>query len=287
MTKRVVRRILEFKALILLIFLGLSNLAVYDEVGGPIQECCEILESVISFDPDPVKICEGRSGETVAHLGESANWKFASAPTPRFFSNRSIQPGPGSSSRITHQTVNQFDFAEDSKTVRVRVMATPPEKEPSSGWFSILLRPLSITAPGATVSHTSSEISMRGNRMEIQFQVFCGLDFAEPEEGPWTFSITPGKTWVERSSFGSYGSHSTNPVRVFINPSDGNAVVQQVTQVHDGCASGSCGAFTYYTVKAQSQDPARTVTRQMSVYTRVRSPSSEARLTSPFPNKTS
>ncbi len=285
MTKRVISRSLDFKILILLALLGLSNLAVYDEVGGPAQECCELLESLITFDPDPVKICAGKEGTTVATFGESALWAFASAPKPKFFASRSIQSGPSTSSEIGHKAVNDLSFPyPNQKEVTVKIKATPvdPEESAETRWLSILLQSARVLSSDNFVGIPSGQgrfFMGDSNRIDFQFKVFCGRDFENPEPGPWTFSITETSSYLE----GRFGANLRIPsaFQAALDPQRGFVVFQLVTPVQPDCNKFNCEARTIYRVTAQGGDPNRTVTNSISVASWVQPTPSVSRLSVP------
>ncbi len=271
MKKRVMMRGLDLKILLLLAMLGLSNLANYDEVGGPTQECCELLNSLITFDPDPVKICAGREGSSIARFGELAQWEFLTIRDTKLFASRNIQRGPSTRSEIKHRTHAQLEFRNRQKPVTVKIKAIPEDKKKpfQTRWLSILVKEEKVLPSASAGSELGSTLlyMQNRNRIDFRFEVFCGKDLDSPEPGPWSFSITETSSWMSIRLASGFEKRITipSPFQTALGSQTGDAVFQLVSPVQPRCNKRSCIARTFYKVTAQGGDPNRTVTNEIIV----------------------
>ncbi len=218
-------RQLPWKMTLLLLILGLSNLANYEKGGaGPEIDCCELFEALILFSPDPVFICPGETLDDVKAglVSGSGTWSVKSAPK-KLIDATNIDAGPSQETLITLQAKDPFpplpSGSRDYKPTKVEIQVDPEdeEKQTVSSWLEIFaavpeigtthkvryndLRTISIPlgAPLATHTIPLRVVKTNSNR--------AGTGTQRELPGPWIFSIKP----TEVALFGIKTSPSSDP----------------------------------------------------------------------------
>ena len=198
---------LDIKLLTALILLALTNLA-YERDVDPLIDCCELLEALIVFDPDPVELEQGtiNADTTATYTGGDATWTILTGPPAKYVKSSNIGNGPAGRVSLLLESVPKFprsSLFRDRPTMKVRATPVDTKKKPESR--SLRLRPVELVlelrntclAGGfclrvGPISSADSVGSKAPEREKAELVVFKNRGFPRPEApGPWEYSWSP------------------------------------------------------------------------------------------------